>query len=142
MYGVNLSPDSLSRLDNLGINTIYRSRRAGRGNPFEVYISNDYTIAAKNSIFSKAPQVRLAAMVINEIKSIGYDSIGKFAYETVTAKVRSMLNLLVATKAIREYSLDAYADTYVKGSLIYQITLVSALNLKSIKFSVSAGPGA
>jgi hypothetical protein len=142
LYGANLSPDSLSRLDNLGINTIYRSRRAGRGNPFEVYISNDYTMAAKNSIFSKAPQVRLAAMVINEIKSIGYDSIGKFAYETVTAKVRSMLNLLVATKAIREYSLDAYADTYVKGSLIYQITLVSALNLKSIKFSVSAGPGA
>jgi DNA/RNA endonuclease YhcR with UshA esterase domain len=142
LYGSNLSPDSLSRLDNLGINTVYRSRRAGRGNPFEVYISNDYTMANKDGVFHKAPQVRLAAMVINEIKSIGYDSIGKFAYETVTAKVRAMLNILVATKAIRDYSLDAYADKYVKGSLIYQITLVSALSLKSIKFSVSAGPGA
>ena len=71
VYGANLSADSLSRLDNLGINTVYRSRKANRGNPYEIYISNDYTLAAKNSIFSKTPQVRLAAMVINEIKSIG-----------------------------------------------------------------------
>ena len=142
IYGANLSAESLARLDNMGINTVYRSRRATRGNPYEVYVSNDYTLASRNSIFSKLPQVRLAAMVINEIKSIGYNSIGKFAYETVTNKVRQMLNLLVAAKAINDYSLDAYADRYVKGSMIFQLTLVSSLNLKTIKFSVTAGPGA
>jgi hypothetical protein len=99
-------------------------------------------MASRDSIFSKVPQVRLAAMVINEIKSIGYDSIGKFAYETVLAKVRKMLDILVASKAIREYSLDAYVDRYVKGSMIFQLSLVSSLNLKNIQFSVSAGPGA
>jgi hypothetical protein len=142
VYGANLSAESLARLDNMGINTVYRSRRATRGNPYEVYVSNDYTMASRNSVFSKLPQVRLAAMVINEIKSIGYNSIGKFAYETVTNKVRQMLNLLVAAKAINDYSLDAYADKYIKGSLIFQLTLVSSLNLKTIKFSVTAGPGA
>lgn len=142
VYGSDLSRESLLRLDNLGINTIYRSRRSTRGYPYEIYISNDYTMASRDSIFSKVPQVRLAAMVINEIKSIGYDSIGKFAYETVLAKVRKMLDILVASKAIREYSLDAYVDRYVKGSMIFQLSLVSSLNLKNIQFSVSAGPGA
>jgi len=142
LYGADLSADSLARLDNLGINTIYRGRRAKRGNPYEVFISNDYTMAAKNSVFSKLPQVRLAAMVINEIKSIGYNSIGKFAYETVVSKVKSMLNILVAAKAINNYNLDAYADRYIKGSMIFQLTLISSLNLKTINFSVTAGPGA
>lgn len=142
LYGSNLSTESLLKLDNLGINTVYRSRRANRGNPYEIYVSNDYTMAAKNSVFSKLAQVRLAAMVINEVKSIGYDSIGKFAYDSVTAKIRGMLDLLVASKVIRDYSLDAYADRYIKGSMIFQLTLVSTLNLKNIKFSVSAGPGA
>ena len=142
LYGADLSTESLARLDNLGINTIYRGRRAKRGNPYEVFISNDYTMASRNSVFSKLPQVRLAAMVINEIKSIGYNSIGKFAYETVVSKVKSMLNILVAAKAINDYDLDAYADKYIKGSMIFQLTLISSLNLKTINFSVTAGPGA
>jgi hypothetical protein len=142
LYGSNLSRESLLKLDNLGINTIYRTTRANRGNPYEVYISNDYTLASRESVFFKLPQMRLAAMVINEIKSIGYDSIGKFAYDTITAKVRSMLDLLVATKAIRDYSLDAFADRYIKGYMIFQLTLISSSNLSNIKFSVSAGPGA
>lgn len=142
VYGANLSADSLSRLDNLGINTIYRSRKASRGNPYEIYISNDYTLAAKNSIFSKTPQVRLAAMVINEIKSIGYNSIGKFSYDRIINNVRSMLNRILAAKAIRDYSLDAYADKYEPGVLVFDIELISSLSLKNIKFSVSTGPGA
>ena len=62
LYGADLSTESLARLDNLGINTIYRGRRAKRGNPYEVFISNDYTMASRNSVFSKLPQVRLAAI--------------------------------------------------------------------------------
>ena len=142
LYGGNLSADSLSRLDNMCINTVYRNRRGNSGNPYEIYVSNDYTMAAKNSIFSKTPQMRLAAMVINQIKSLAYDSIGKFSYEKITTKVEEMLSLLVSAQAIRSYTLDAYADRLEKGKLIFEISLISSLNLKNIKFSVSTGPGA
>jgi hypothetical protein len=142
LYGANLSGESLSRLDNLGINTIYRSRKANRGNPYEIYISNDYTLANKNSIFSKTPQIRLAAMVINEIKSIGYQSVGKFSNDKIISNVKSMLESILKAKAIRDYNFDAYADRYEKGVLVFDISLVSSLSLKNIKFSVSTGPGA
>jgi hypothetical protein len=142
LYGANLSGKSLSRLDNLGINTVYRSRKANRGNPYEIYISNDYTLANKNSIFSKTPQIRLAAMVINEIKSIGYQSIGKFSNDKIITNVKSMLESILKAKAIRDYDFDAYADRYKKGVLVFDISLVSSLSLKNIKFSVSTGPGA
>lgn len=142
LYGANLSGESLSRLDNLGINTVYRSRKANRGNPYEIYISNDYTLANKNSIFSKTPQIRLAAMVINEIKSIGYQSIGKFSNDKIITNVKSMLESILKAKAIRDYDFDAYADRYEKGVLVFDISLVSSLSLKNIKFSVSTGPGA
>jgi hypothetical protein len=142
LYGANLSGESLSRLDNLGINTVYRSRKANRGNPYEIYISNDYTLANKNSIFSKTPQIRLAAMVINEIKSIGYQSIGKFSNDKIISNVKSMLESILKAKAIRDYNFDAYADKYEKGVLVFDISLVSSLSLKNIKFSVSTGPGA
>lgn len=142
LYGVNLSSESLSRLDNLGVNTVYRNRKANRGNPYEICISNDYTLAARNSVLSKAPQMRLAAMVINEIKSLGNNVIGKFSYDRIIANVRAMLNTIVAAKAIRDYSMDAYADRLQKGVIIFDISLVSSLNLKNIKFSISTGPGA
>ena len=142
LYGANLSGESLSRLDNLGINTVYRSRKANRGNPYEIYISNDYTLANKNSIFSKTPQIRLAAMVINEIKSIGYQSIGKFSNDKIISNVKLMLESILKAKAIRDYNFDAYADKYEKGVLVFDISLVSSLSLKNIKFSVSTGPGA
>lgn len=142
LYGANLSGESLSRLDNLGINTVYRSRKANRGNPYEIYISNDYTLANKNSIFSKTPQIRLAAMVINEIKSIGYQSVGKFSNDKIISNVKSMLESILKAKAIRDYNFDAYADRFEKGVLVFDISLVSSLSLKNIKFSVSTGPGA
>jgi hypothetical protein len=81
-------------------------------------------------------------MVINEIKSIGYQSIGKFSNDKIITNVKSMLESILKAKAIRDYDFDAYADRYEKGVLVFDISLVSSLSLKNIKFSVSTGPGA
>ncbi len=142
VFGANLSSDSLVRLDNLGINAIYRSRRATRGNPYEAYVSNDYTMANTLSTFTKAPQMRLVAMVINEIKSISNDGLGKSAEDKVTDQVKTMLKSLVAFGAIKNYSLQAYGSKVERGHLIFEITLLSSLGLKNINFSVATGPGA
>jgi hypothetical protein len=142
VYGSNLSADSLARLDNLGVNTVYRTRKALRGNPYEVNISNDYTLANKNSSFTKAPQMRLVAMVITEIKAIANDGIGKNAEDKVISQVKSMLDTLVSTRAIKDYKLQSYGSKTERGTLIFEINLVSSLGLKNINFSIITGPGA
>jgi hypothetical protein len=136
-----LSKDSLVRLDNLGINTIYRSRKGTKGLPFEIYVTNDYTLANKTSSFIKTPQIRLAAMVINEIKGIANDGLGKSSEDKITAKVKRMLDILVNSKIIKHYSLQSYGSKTERGFLIFEITLVSCLGLKNINFSVTTGPG-
>lgn len=142
VYGSNLSADSLAKLDNLGVNTVYRTRKALRGNPYEVNISNDYTLANKNSSFTKAPQMRLVAMVITEIKAIANDGIGKNAEDKVVSQVKSMLDMLVSTRAIKDYKLQSYGSKTERGTLIFEINLVSSLGLKNINFSIITGPGA
>jgi hypothetical protein len=142
VYGSNLSGDSLARLDNLGVNVVYRTRKALRGNPYEVNISNDYTLANKNSSFTKAPQMRLVAMVITEIKAIANDGIGKNAEDKVISQVKAMLDMLVSTRTIKDYKLQSYGSKTERGTLIFEINLVSSLGLKSINFSIITGPGA
>ena len=139
IYGANLSKVSYSILDSLGINVVYRSRKANRGNPYEVQVSNDYTLAHSTSSFTKVPQVRLVAMVINEIKSIANDGLGKGSEEKVTSQVRSLLNLLVNSRVIRDYNLQVYGSKTEKGTLYLQVSLISSLGLKNINFSVSTG---
>lgn len=142
VYGSNLSADSLARLDNLGVNVVYRTRKALRGNPYEVNMSNDYTLANKNSSFTKAPQMRLVAMVITEIKAIANDGIGKNAEDKVISQVKSMLDMLVSTRTIKDYNLQSYGSKTERGTLIFEINLVSCLGLKNINFSIMTGPGA
>jgi len=142
LFGSNLSKQSFARLENLNINTVYRTRKALRGNPYEVCVSNDYTLANAQSSFIKSPQMRLVAMVINEIKNITNDGLGKNAEDKVVSQVESMLNLLVSTRAIRDYTMQSYGSKTERGSLVFEITLVSSLGLKSINFSIITGPGA
>jgi hypothetical protein len=141
VFGSDLSRESHARLDNLGINTVYRTRRAMRGNPYEVSVSNDYTMASTSNTLSKAPQMRLVAMVINEIKNISNDGIGKNAEEKVTSQVKNILELLVGARVIKDYTMQAYASKTERGLLIFELGLTSALGLKNINFSVTTGPG-
>jgi hypothetical protein len=142
VYGSNLSRESYARLDSLGVNAVYRSRKANRGNPYEVEVSNDYTLAYKKSSFTKAPQVRLVAMVINEIKGIANDGLGKNSEEKVSMQVRSILEILVNSRVIRAYDLQIYPSKTDKGILYIEISLVSSLGLKNINFSVTTGRAA
>ena len=142
VYGSNLSVDSLSRLDNLGVNTVYRTRKALRGNPYEVNVSNDYTLASKKSSFTKSPQMRLVAMIVTEIKALANDGIGKNGEDKIISQVKSMLDMLVSSRVIKNYDLQSYGSKTEKGTLIFEINLVSCLSLKNINFSIITGPGA
>jgi len=142
LFGSDLNSNDLNRLDQIGVNTIYRGNKARRGVSFEVYVTNDYTLANKNSVFHKAPQLRLTALLASEVKGYGYDSIGKFGYDKVVSNVRNMLELLKGNRVISDYDFKAKPSETDRGVIYLYINVISSLGLKAINLSLAAGPGA
>jgi hypothetical protein len=142
LSGINLTQQQLNKFDNLGINTIVRNNRSRRGNAYEIYLTNDYTLANKDSVFHKTPQIRLISMVTNEIKALGNNSVAKFSSQKLVSDVKQMLNFLKNNSIIKDYKMEAYADSKIKGKVYFEINLVSTIGLRKISFSISSGQGA
>lgn len=142
LSGINLSQSQIDRLDSIGVNTFGKSSRSRRGNNYEVYISNDNTMASRDSAYRKAPQIRLVSMVINEIKALTSNTISKFSSQKAIDDVRSMLSFLKNNGIILDYNMEAFLDSFEKGKMYFDISLLSTLGMKKISFSISAGQGA
>jgi hypothetical protein len=142
LYGSNFNSSEMLEIENLGINTIYRSNKARRSQPFEVYLTNDFTLSDKDSVYSKVPQLRLVSYIASKVKDYGYNSIGKFGYDKVISSVSSMLSDLKRQKTIVDFEFKAEKDPLDKSSLILYINVISSLGLKKINLSLAAGPGA
>lgn len=142
LYGADLTSSDINKLDQLGINTIYRGNKARRGIAFEVYVTNDYTLAHKNSVYSKAPQLRLTSLLASEIKGYAYDAIGKFGYDKLSANVKGILDYFKNNKIIVDYEFKIRPSEIDKGIIYIYINVISALGLKKINLSLAAGPGA
>lgn len=142
VYGSNLNSSEMNRLEAIGVNTIYRSNKARRAQPFQVYLTNDYTMADMNSIFSKLPQMRLASYLSSSVKGFGYDSIGKFGYDKVTSNTEQLLQRLKKEGTIVDYEFNAKPSSSEAGVILLYINIISSLGLKKINLSLAAGPGA
>jgi hypothetical protein len=99
-------------------------------------------MANSTSVYAKAPQMRLISMVINEIRALGDNSISRFSAQKLIEDVKKMLEFLKVNNIIREYDLQAYADSLVKGKIYFDINLTSSVGLRKISFSISSGQGA
>lgn len=142
VYGISLNSLEMNRLDALGINTIYRGNKARRAQPFQVYLTNDYTMSNINSIFSKLSQMRLASYLSSSVKGFGYDSIGKFGYDKVIDNTRQMLKELKKEGTIVDFEFNAKPSSSEPGVILLYINIISSLGLKKINLSLAAGPGA
>ena len=142
VYGADLTHSENQRLDTIGVNTIYRGKKTRRSTPFEVYLTNEYTLANSNSTLTKAAQMRLIALLVSRIRSYGYQAIGQLGYDKVIDNVRSLLESLKNDKIIVDYSFNVEVSTTTSASLIFYIEVLSALGLKKIDFALSTGPGA
>lgn len=49
-------------------------------------------------------------MVITEIKAIANDGIGKNSEDKITSQVKSMLDMLVSSRVIKNYDLQSYGS--------------------------------
>lgn len=142
IYGADLSHSEYLSLDAIGINTIYRGKKRNRSVPYEVYLTNEYTLSAENSVYNKASQIRLVAYVVSQIKNYADTAIGKFNYDTVVTSVTRMMQDLKNASSIVDFSLRAEVDPDEKGKIIFYIELTCSVGLKKIGFGISAGPGA
>ena len=142
VFGVNFNSSEMNELENIGINTIYRNNKARRGQPYEVYLTNDFTLASLGSVYSKLPQMRLVSYLASRVKGFGYDTVGKFGYDKITSSVSSLLLDLKREGTIVDFEFRAKPDLSDRGTIILFINIISSLGLKKINLSLAAGPGA
>jgi len=141
VYGSSLTNSDHQILDNLGINTIYRGKKTRSTTPYEVYLSNEYTLSHNDSTLHKVSQMKLMSLVIGEVKNYSYSAVGKFSYDDVVSKVKNLLLGLKNSKTIVDFSLNIRSDPKETGKIIISISLISSFGLKKIDFSLSTGPG-
>lgn len=142
VYGVDLTQSEYNRLEAIQINTIYRGKKTRRSVPYEVYISNEYTMAHPNSTLSKAAQMRLVARVVSQVRELSYQAVGRLGYDAYSDMVRNLLQAYKQDGVIVDYSFNIEVSPNSKSSIIVYIELLSALGLKKIDFAVATGPGA
>ena len=142
-FGSTISAIDAIKLDNSKVNTLLKSNRSRRELPFQVLISNDRTLAKDGSAFGNIPQVRLAAMVINQVTALADSTIGKFAYDVIKEKMSGMFQMLKNStpSIIQDYRFEMFADKKEKGKIYLEIDLLSSNALKRINFNVLTGPG-
>lgn len=141
VFGDDISQSDLTRLEAIGMNTVYRGQKTRRSIPFEVYVSNDYTMADSRSTLSKSAQMRLISRVVSEVRGFSVSAIGLFAYDKAVAKVRDYLISLKDAKIILDFGFNVEVSPSETGKLIFYIELISAQGLKQVNFAVSTGPG-
>ena len=91
--------------------------------------------------YADASNIRLVAMLIAEIQSMSFSSLGKFSHDKLIRSVDALLTSLKSGDIIRDYSFDAFADKLEKGKIYFNISLTSVRTLRSISFNVATGRG-
>jgi len=142
LFGTDLTYSDYERLEAIGVNTVYRGRKTRRAVPFEIYVTNEYTMAHGESVFSKLFQMRLVAAVVSEIKGIAASGHDLLAFDSIIDDTKKYLQYLKTNKAILDYSFNARFSDTTKEKLIFDIELISYFAIKKINFSLAAGPGA
>jgi len=142
LYGADLTFSEYEQLEQLGINTLYRGKKTRRAVPFEVYLTNEYTMASPDSVFSKTAQMRLVSLVVSEVKGICLSNFDMINYDRIISDTKLFLLSLKNKNIIIDFSLGIDTSEINSGKLIFEIELISSLGLKRVNFSLAAGPGA
>lgn len=135
-----LSSLQAKQLSDVKINSITPAHRTRKGTPYNVRISGDLTMSISEN-YADASNIRLVAMLIAEIQSMSFSSLGKFSHDKLIRSVDALLTSLKSGDIIRDYSFDAFADKLEKGKIYFNISLTSVRTLRSISFNVATGRG-
>jgi hypothetical protein len=142
LFGNDLTQAEYQRLEDIGVNTLYRGKKTRRAVPFEVYITNEYTMANQYSTFTKLAQMRLVSLVVSEIKGIALSHFDIMAFDQIVSETREFLQLLKRNSVINDFSFNVQISETQRGVFIFEVELLSSFGLKRIDFSLAAGPGA
>lgn len=140
LFGNNLNDTDYSRLEELGVNSAFRGKKTRRSYPYEVYTTNEYTMAHPMSTLRKLSQMRLVAATIRQIKDIAVTYVGRFSRDQLEEEVSRLLKNMKTNGIVNDYSYNMFFSKTSRGDVTIDISLLSSLNLKSINFSISTGP--
>lgn len=138
IYGNSLTRAQEQVLIDKNINYLKNSLRTRRGNIYDVAVSGDLTQSISENYLDSS-NVRLVAMIIQEVQAISRNSIGKFSHDSAIRSVDSLLLFLKQSDIIRDYKFDVTADRLDKGKLYFFINITSSRTLRSISFNVATG---
>lgn len=141
IVGSSVNSAQLKALTDKQINSIVGGQRSRRNAPYDIFVSGDLTQSISPN-YTDASNVRIVAMIIAEIQSLGTNAIGKMGYDKVIRDVDALLLFLKTNDIIRDYTFESYADRLIKGKLYFNISIISVRTLRSISFNVSTGRGA
>jgi hypothetical protein len=140
IHGIDLTAAQVEKLKSININTAVRGQRSRRAALYDIYITSDYTQSISPN-YEDSSNVRLVSVIIKEIQSLGNVAVGKFGYEKVIRYVEDFLAALKSSRVVVDYRVDSFADRYEKGTLYFNISVVSSRTLREISFNVSTGKG-
>jgi len=140
LFGSNFSDTEYSRMDVLGVNSAFRGKKTRRSYPYEVYFTNEYTMANSSSTLKKSAQMRLVASLVRQIKEIANTYVGRFTRDQLEEEIGVLLRRMKSDGIVSDYSYNLFFSKTSRGDITIDISLLSSLNLKSINFSISAGP--
>ena len=104
--GPILKSDTVSKLSQSGLNPVTTTSAGRRGEPFEVVLASDNTLALEGSDFWSYQQIRLASNISKEIKQLGNRRMGNVNFETFRSDVIDYLNFLENEDTIRDFQAD------------------------------------
>lgn len=141
LAGRNFSDEEIAILAANKINPAIRSKKGKRGQPYEISMITDHTLAADGSNYWSMTQMRAIASCLNKIRDIGFQFIGELhGFERLRQAIDSYLRILTSQKMIHAYSfsmrssinnLTAYVDVVIRP----------VFSLKNVYFTVEIGPG-
>lgn len=140
IFGNEINSRQMEVLESKKVNTIFSGHRARRGITYDVRVTGDLTQSISEN-YSDSSNVRLVAMIIAEVQSMGQNAIGKFSNDSLVRSVDGFLQQLKTYDIIRDYNFDAYADKLEKGKIYFNISVTSVRTLRSISFNVATGRG-
>lgn len=136
-----LTKDEIKALCAAKLNPMITTAKGRRGQVYQSILASDNTCGESGSDFWSIVQMRLVVKVLNQIRAMGYKTLGTIGFMQLKSDIDAYLANLVSLNYIRDYQLDIYRDTSELNKAIVELALKPYFGVRELFFTVEVGPG-
>ncbi len=129
-------------LSNAQLNPVSQTTKGVRGQPFQVVVMTDNTLAPSGSDYWSLGETRLVLQLFSQLTTLGKRYMGTIGYTQFQQDCNTFMDAIVANNYIRSYTLNITRDPNSSTAIFVDITLVPYTSLRQISFTTTIGPGA